>query len=82
MQAQVQGGLIGLSGLGVTVVGAPKCDCHRTGPAAPDYSVIDAHDRQHNLACGRNKGFASAVGFLQRERSLLDGKACRPYGIE
>src|SRR6516225_4645212 len=74
--------LLALSGLGVTVVGAPKRDCHGAGLAVPDYPAIDPYNWQHNLACRRNKSLARPVGLLQRKRSLFDGQAIRLYGIE
>jgi hypothetical protein len=42
---------LALSGLRVTVVGAPKRECHWAGLAIADCLAIDPHHRQHNLAC-------------------------------
>jgi hypothetical protein len=47
------------------------------GPRRPiaDRAVVDANDGHDNLAGRGEKGFAGAIGFLDRKRPLLEGES-------
>jgi hypothetical protein len=64
------------------VISAPKGRRYRTRLTVTNRSAVHPYDRQYDLACRGDKGFAGAVRLLDRECSFLHNEALGLDGIE